>query len=211
MASPSASLQNDVLGLTSPDLLLASDSAHLGEFSEATISGLLTSYEGIFQNSLKSLGETYLGNTTIAGNFSIDGTMSITGDSLSSLGTLYLQNGPLAGNIDFFNNLITIDNKGNIIAQKVTTKQLEIDNTDILSASLGSGKIPAGKTTVVIFTTVVDTKSKVFLTPKASTSGQTPYVKAISGEVSFTVSLDKPLTYDLPFDWWIVDSTNKTN
>ncbi|MDO8498935.1 MAG: hypothetical protein Q7S44_04065, partial [bacterium] len=203
--------------LTPPDSLLASDSAHLegeifkhlpGEFSEATISGTLTSYEGIFQNTLKSLGDTYLGNTIIAGNFSVDGTLSLTGDSLSTLGTLYLQNGPLAGNIDLFNGLVIIDTKGKVTAQTVTTKKLEIDNSDILSASLGSAKISAYNLAVTISTTAITQNSKIFLTPTSPTGGQSLIVSKKNPGAGFVVSLDKAYSKDITFDWFIVGGTN---
>jgi len=74
----------------------------------------------------------------------------------------------LAGPVDFFNGLVTIDNKGNLVAQSVSAKEvvtnkLTISNTPIatssgintpgvgfdspgVNASIGSGKIPTGQT-----------------------------------------------------------------
>ncbi|KKS14494.1 MAG: hypothetical protein UU73_C0007G0001, partial [Candidatus Daviesbacteria bacterium GW2011_GWA1_41_61] len=203
-ASTSASLT-----LTPPDVLLSTSSAALvntsqvgldsWEVSSATISGLLTSYEGIFQNSLKSLGETYLGNTTIAGNFSIDGTMNITGSSLSTLGTLYLQNGPLAGNVDFFNNLITIDNKGNIIAQgEVTTTKINLTKT------VGTGLLPAGQRKIIIYTKEITENSLVFITPTTITDQILSVTSQIPG-YGFTVEVKTPSITNIQFNWWIVN------
>jgi len=198
VASPSASLQNDVLGLTSPDLLLATDSAHLGEFSEATISGLLTSYEGIFQNSLKSLGETYLGNTTIAGNLSVDGTMSITGSSLSTLSTLYLQNGPLTELVDFFNGAITMNQQGQVKAKSISVDEIKVSNK-----SAGTGIIKAGQTKVIIYNTLIQPNSIILLTPETPLT-QTMAVTSKTPTSSFTVKIAYPESMDITFNYLIV-------
>ncbi|MFA6454178.1 MAG: tail fiber domain-containing protein [Microgenomates group bacterium] len=126
----------DSLNLTPPSILLSTTSAQLVDLSvasEATFSGKLTAYEATISDTFKSLGNTFLGNTTIAGDFNIDGTMSITGNSISTLGNLFIQNGPLAGNVDFFNGKVVIDNQGNI---KVGGN-LEVAGAMVIAANAG--------------------------------------------------------------------------
>lgn len=115
----SATSQKDIneLNLTPPDLLIATTSANLLDLtvrSDATFSGQLSAYATTVSATFKSLGETFLGNTMVAGNFIVDGTLSLTGDSINTLTDLHIQNGPMAGNIDFFNGKIIMDNLGNI-------------------------------------------------------------------------------------------------
>ena len=211
---------NTELNLTPPDILLATQSAQLVNLSvtsDATISGLLTTYDLNIQNSLKSLGQTTLANTLIAGDLTIDGTLSLTGSSLSTLGPLYIQNSPLAGPVDFFNGLITIDSKGSVLAQKVATPEvvtnkLTISNTPIASASaslqpsIGSATIPAGQTEVPVFTAQASDTAKIFLTPRASTGKQSLYVKEVVAGTGFAVGIDKRVNNDINFDWWIVET-----
>jgi len=223
--------ENCTLNLTPPSILLATTSAQLVNLevtSDATISGQLTAYDLNIQNGLKSLGTTTLGSTLIAGDLSVDGTLSLTGSSISTLGNLSIQNGSLAGPVDFFNGAVTIDNNGSLVAQTVSannvvTNKLTISNTEIASSSatprndviasaakqsnsIGSDKIPTGQVKAAILTTAITPTSKVFITPKSSTQGQTPYVELAEPEVGFVVSIDNAIGRDIDFDWWIVDT-----
>ena len=72
-------------------------------------------------------------------------------------------------------------------------------------ASIGTAKIDAGQTEIVVETTAITDKSKVFVTATTSTGGQTPYVvEKVAGE-SFKVKIDNPTAADIIFDWWIVN------
>ena len=201
------------LNLTPPETLLSTGSATLAELtvSEATVSGQLTAYQTVIQDSLKSLGQTTLGNTAVAGDFSVDGTLSLTGNSLSTLGELFIQNGPLADKVDIFNGLVTIDKTGKLIAQDIeaktiTTEKLTINTPEVNAASIGSGKLAAGETKVAVYTDKASTNSKVFITAKSSTQGQTPYVELAEEGAGFVVSIDSAVSNDIDFDWWIVET-----
>ncbi|OGE36285.1 hypothetical protein A3E45_04335 [Candidatus Daviesbacteria bacterium RIFCSPHIGHO2_12_FULL_43_11] len=187
------------LNLTSADLLLATDSASLAAnyqlltASEATISGQLTAYQATISDTFKALGNSFLGNTVVAGDFSVDGTLSLTGSSLSNLSTLYIQNSPLATLVDFFNGLVTINKEGN----------LAVESLSVGSSTLGSGTIPAGETEVPISNTNIQVNSKVFLTPTSDLEG----TLAVSGQIpglGFVVKTNKVSSQDITFNWWIV-------
>ena len=221
-ATSSASPSANNLNLTPPDILLATPSAtlkasSLDVTSDASISGKLVAYEASISNIFKSLGETFLGNTLVAGDLTIDGTLSLSQNSLNSLTTLYIQNSPLTGGVDFFNGKVTFDKDGFLIAQKisapeVTTNKLTISNTPIatgsatLGASIGTGKIPGGQTGVTINTDQVSTTSKIFVTLLTSSSGQALFIQTIEPGAGFTVSIDGPINHDIEFNWWIVES-----
>jgi hypothetical protein len=70
---------------------------------DATVSG-----------TLRSLGETFLGSTLIAGDLTVDGTLAIIGDSLSVMGTRCLQNGPVAKALDLFDGKVSFGQDGSL-------------------------------------------------------------------------------------------------
>ncbi|MBU1031725.1 hypothetical protein KKE03_02240, partial [Patescibacteria group bacterium] len=223
IASASAALakvQSDIneLKLTPPDILLATGSATLANLevtSEATVSGMLTAYAAEIQDNFKVLGPSTLATTLIAGDLTVDGTMSISGDSINAISTLYIQNDLLSSSIDFFNGKVTIDKNGNIVslgeiaAASVVTNKLTISNTPIasgsatLAASIGSETIPAGQTQITISTEDISTGSKVFITP-TSVTDKVLSVTSIEEGISFDVSMLSPSTADINFNWWIV-------
>ncbi|GEM_PF-4249185 len=206
IASDSAALTDtltngptDTLGLTPPDILLATQSAQLVDLtvtSDATVSGQLTAYDLNIQNSLKSLGTTTLGSTLVAGDFTVDGTMSLTGDSINSLSTLHIQNSALAGDVDFFNGAVTIDKTGTLAVNKIT----------LPPEVLGEATIPAGSLEIPVFSNAVTQKSKVFLTPITPTGGQSLILSEIISGSGFVVSLEKSFSSDIKFNWVILDN-----
>ncbi|MDD2823524.1 MAG: MerR family DNA-binding transcriptional regulator [Candidatus Daviesbacteria bacterium] len=212
-ASSSANIAN-TLNLTPPSILLATTSAQLVDLSvtsEATFLGRLTAYEATISDTFKSLGNTFLGNTTVAGDFSIDGTMSINGDSINSIGTLYLQNAPLAKDIDIFNGGIRLDHLGKITATQIeakiiSTEKIVLGTLTEENNTIGSAIIPTGSIEIPVFTNAVTDSSKIFLTPTTKTGEQTLIMSGIVSNTGFVVSLEKPHTSDIHFDWFVVDS-----
>lgn len=68
-------------------------------------------------NSLTVLGPTSLADTSVAGNLSVDGTLTISGNSIDTLtDTLYLQSLGLGG-VDILAGKIVIDEKGNMTVE----------------------------------------------------------------------------------------------
>ncbi len=188
---------NDNLELTPPSAISSTDSATVAHLEVTdTLSSLnLDATDATVSSSLKSLGQTFLGETTIAGDLSIDGAFSITeGKSLNALPILYLQNNPLAEKIDIFNGLIALDKTGLLKVQKLA----------VSDKSLGSAIIPAGETSITISTTGLTNKSKVFV------STEKPVSLGVNSKNpsahTFKIEISSVLPNDLAVDWWIVDS-----
>ena len=124
-----------------------------------------------------------------AGELVVDGDVNILGDVT------------ISGDVD-------ID--GVLGATTVRAKKIEIDipapdpDTGKSSASIGEGIITAGETQVVIETTAVTDKSRVFITPTTKTN-QVLSVTTKDGGKSFTVETSTPAIQDIKFDWWVVN------
>ena len=71
-------------------------------------------------------------------------------------------------------------------------------------ASIGTAKIDAGQTEVVIETTAVTDKSKIFVTATSLTDKVLVATEKVAGE-SFKVKILSPAGSDIIFDWWIVN------
>ena len=200
LESKTASLEAELLTLnfallTNP----ASSSAELGltdlEIQSATISA-----------DLNVLGRSTLSEVGITGKIS-SGVLAINGlnnDGFAEINTL---SGPLKLQSDGFNGVdilsgkIVIDTNGNMKVQgEITVKKLNVDTEDVASASLGTATLPAGDTTIVIETTAVTDKSKVFLTPKTKVLLPLSVTKQTAGD-SFTVEVSSPTTKDVEFNW----------
>lgn len=206
------------LNLTPPDILLATPSALLAntskvsfassdvlsfEVSEATVSGMLAAYSAQIQDHFQVLGQTTLSKTLIAGDLTVDGTLTLTGSSLNTLGTLFIQNGPLAGNIDFFNGLVTIDKLGNLRAQIVTVAEFRV----VANKISGSGKINTGTKSVYIENPLVKSSSRILITPTLETDFVLAVVEKAEGK-KFTVATAKEATKDIVFDWFMVNESD---
>jgi len=194
-------LEADVAGVATSsgeldDLVAESASSSASYFSSVEISQSLKALDATISGTFKALGESFLGNTTIAGDLIVDGTLSFTGNSISSIGTLFLQNGPLDTLIDIFNGKVQIDNSGKVSMQKLA----------VSSDVLGTAVIPAGEDLIVIDTDQVASNSAIFITPKSSTAGQSLYVTSQTPGVGFSIGIDNPVNHDINFNWWIVDS-----
>ncbi len=174
--------------------------ASLKVASEATVSGMLVAYSAETQDHFKSLGQTTLGKTLIAGDLIIDGTMSVTGNSINTIGVLSLQNSSLAQGVDIFNGKVTINNLGQITAIAVSTNKLILG-----SQVLGESKITTGTQETTVQTLAITEKSRIFIT--AQTEIDTPLFVAgkIVGQ-SFTVRTKNPPKDDIIFDWQVLDN-----
>jgi hypothetical protein len=197
------------LNLTAPEIMLNNDATFTTlsvteAISTASLATLNLAVSGIF----KSYGETFLADTNIAGNLTVDGTMTITGDSINSLGTLYIQSSPLAEFVDIFNGLVTIDKTGKVVAVEIVTDVLTITATKKDSSendpTIGSGKIETGELEVAVFTNRVTSNSKIFVQPRSKTGGQPLNVIDIVESAGFVVTVEKPFEEDITFDWWVI-------
>ena len=121
----------------------------------------------VVRDGLKSLGSTYLGNTTVTGavtvagqaylsdtdvvgKFSVNNTITISENAVNVLGEstskdeitggiLYLQNAPEAVGLDIFSGKITIDKNGNITTQgSVNVKgDINVEGAITITATAG--------------------------------------------------------------------------
>jgi hypothetical protein len=117
-------------------------------FDKSIDVSLFRAKEGTFYDSLKVLGSTILGNTTVAGNFLQDGTLSLSnGNQIDVInGTLYLQKMAMGG-VDILNGKITITQNGDVNISENLIVQKNISASNIsplpgqtnLTINLGSG------------------------------------------------------------------------
>ncbi len=217
-ASPSGQIadnsnNNDNLNLTSPTIMLATDSATLNDItvknstSTLKLDAEIATVSGIF----KSFGETTLGTTTIAGDLTVDGTFSISNNAINVIGTpvsagqtptdgiLYFQNSPLANLVDFFNGLVTIAKDGTLFARTIVADQVKIN----ANKSAGSAILKAGDTEVAVFNDYVDQNSIVILTPETASSNQLAVTDKVTGS-GFVVKASAPSLTDIKFSYVVV-------
>ncbi|MDP3973351.1 MAG: hypothetical protein Q8P92_00815 [Candidatus Daviesbacteria bacterium] len=210
-SSSSILAQLDQLDLSPPDILLASGSATLTAdltvTSSAQILGSLTAYDAIIQNSLKSFGQTTLGDTLIAGNLTIDGTLSFSENTIDALSTLYLQKSLLSSSVDIFNGKITLEKDGTIKAKTIIVDQIKV-NPD---TSRGEGTILKGQINTLIENSYAAEDSIILITPVTADIALTQSLAVIDKkEGKFTVQLARPETFDITFDYLIVGIDKST-
>ena len=212
-ATPSAQLASvpspsPKLDLTPPDILLATDSASLTASSlkvtsEATVFGMLTAYDLNISNTLKSFGQTRLGHTTIAGDLSVDGTLSIeNGSEINVISTLYLQKSPLSSSIDILNGKVTIDKEGNLRAQTITVAEFRVVKNKIA----GKAKIASGAKSIEIENSAVKPTSIILVTPTIETSLVLAVTDRVPGK-KFTVSSAQTAQKDITFNYFLINES----
>lgn len=70
------------------------------------------------------------------------------------------------------------------------------------SATTGWASIPAGSVTIDVVNTLVTDSAPIYVVPEGQIDGTLSVVKKTSGK-SFTVSLDKAISTDIRFQYWI--------
>lgn len=200
-STPEASDSSDTFdssSLTPPTELIATDSATFTniDVTESLSTLRLSSLDATVSGTFKSLGETFLGQTTIAGDLSVDGTLSFTnGNSINAFPTLFFQNNPLAQAVDFFNGKITLDKDGVLAAQSLA----------LGDQSLGTATIDAGQTEITIPSEIVASDSRIFLTPESAITGNIYVGQKVTGS-GFIVRLSQPNPLPVKFNWMIVQT-----
>lgn len=198
------------------DLLFASAADSFGKLNIGAKGAVLTANDqGVpawsdtletvtVSKNLKSLGETMLGSTIVAGDLVQDGTLSLTnGNTINALPVLYFQKTDLAEKIDFFNGLVTIDKEGSMSAQAITTGELKVQANKIS----GAGKILVGSKTVEVENPSIGSNSRILITPTSETDDVLSVTTKEEGK-KFVVSLAKPAEADISFDWLLVNEVN---
>ncbi len=183
----------------------------LGMMADSSNNVYLVSYA-----SLNVTGDVAAANLTassqiIAGNLTIDSTDNSITSIADSI--LKLQTDVNAGAVDIFNGKIIFNTDGEIItlsdiqakmigAEKFMIKKTK-DATGKDTSSVGLATLKAGTKELQVSNPNVTISSKIFVTPRSSTKGQTLFVSSVEQE-KFTVSIDTALSSDVQFDYWIL-------
>ncbi|MBI5465383.1 hypothetical protein HY946_02120 [Candidatus Gottesmanbacteria bacterium] len=148
----------------------------------------------VIYQDINVLGKTTLSDLGVTGKLNV-GLLYFDDleGSVNSLKTLKIQNN-LAGNVEFLGGLAVIDTNGNLV---LTSGKL------VLPKSTGQGIIKAGQTEVSISNSLATPESKIFTSPLAD-PGSSLFIKA-KANGSFTVGIGKAPSFDLVFDWWIIN------
>lgn len=119
--------------------------------------------------------------------------------------------GNLTAKTGSFNNLV--------IAQGEATPSAGfLSSTLKTNATVGTATLPARQVELKIENLKIGNSSLVYITPTSATQNQVLYIKnkqtcsafsiqhsALSCTPSFTVALDKPITTNVSFNWWIIN------
>jgi hypothetical protein len=183
----------------------------LGMMADSSNNVYLVSYA-----SFNVTGDIAAANITassqiIAGNLTIDSTDNSITSIADSI--LKLQTDVNAGAVDIFNGKIIFNTDGEIItlsdiqakmigAEKFMIKKTQ-DSSGKDTSSVGLATLKAGTKELQVSNPNVTISSKIFVTPRSSTKGQTLFVSSVEQE-KFTVSVDTALTSDVLFDYWIL-------
>lgn len=217
LASVSAQLAQNrqELVLTPPEILLSEvESPQATNSAQLETLAMPNKYDSaVFTTSLKSLGETFLGSTIVAGDMVVDGTFSIqSGNTVNALPVLFIQKSPLAEMIDFFDGMVTVSKDGRISASEIFAKKIESDSistTEIYISSdkvVGSAKIDSGLQSVDIDNSLVTKASKIMVTATSGTDQALAVTNKEEGK-KFTVSIPKTTEETISFDWLLINQT----
>jgi len=200
----------------------ASTSGLLAQLGTGEVLGVASNATDASSSAELNLGDVEIDNATITGNLMVLGrttvtTLGVTGTLSAGLlaihgldgeintlsGNLYLQKAGLGG-VDIFNGLIVMDTKGNLkVKGTVIADSIEASKYTVLGEqSIGSGTIPAGRTSVEVATSIATSSSKIFLTMTSLSDKQVTVIEKTAGK--FKVAIPSPTTSPISFDWWIV-------
>jgi len=182
-----------------------SDNKRISERETSILSNWNWEKDLTLSNDLTVLGKTSLGETSIADQLMVDGSLILGKTGITNLfGPLKLQ--PLGQErVDILNGKMIIDNQGNltvqgkVLAQEIETKKLTIKE------NAGTAILPAGQSQLLITNYSITPNSLIFLTPLSSTANQSLYVKLKNPGEHFIVATDKALPHDISFNWLIVN------
>ena len=217
-------LRNSIVNSSTQSAFLASINSQPAVLGASTSADFVSNLQNLdiqsatISGDLMVLGRTTLTDLGVTGNIAA-GLLSIHGldsslnngdggASINSIGDLNLQSNQLGG-INILAGKVTIDTSGNIKTEgEITVKKVNIDTTQLSSASLGSATLSAGDTSVVVSTTAVTGRSRILVTPTTKTGNQVLVVSNKSSGNGFTITIEQPYDRDIKFDWWIVDEAN---
>jgi hypothetical protein len=209
------------LGLEAPEQLLATGSATIADLKVTNTfssEGLLSALDATISGTFKTLGDTFLANTTIAGDLTVDGTLSITGGNTIDVigsplanspvgdGILYLQSNSLSKGLDILAGKFIFDKDGTLTVNgTVQAEQFKVK----ADTSAGSSMITKGQIYTIIENKYVDDNSIIIITPTSLTTQ--PLVIADKVKGGFLVKIKTPELSDVKFDYLIVGQGEKVS
>jgi|GEM_PF-2197953 len=107
-------------------------------------------------------------------------------------------------------SVASIDAEGKVKAAEVEVSKLrvspavEADGSSGPSA-VGQATLAVGQKEAFVANSSVTTKSLIFVTPTSSTAGQSLYVAYQEEGIGFWVRIDKAVSVEIEFNWWVVN------
>jgi len=164
-----------------------------------------TTQDATIAGRLMVVGRTTLTDVGITGSM-LDGLLSFDGlnGALNTLsGPLYLESQGLNG-IDMFHGKILFSPTGDISTKgTVTASKLDINETNLLSSSIGDTTLPKGETSLVIHSTMVTNNSHIFISPETVITEPIVVVSKQNG--AFTIEVNSAIDKDVKFSWWVIN------
>jgi hypothetical protein len=147
----------------------------------------------------------------------INDFFTLSGTTLTTDYSLVVNGGITANSLSLASGKFTVASNGNTVidavlqANQAIIRELKVDKLTLIystpsftDAFTGSGTLTAGSTKVTISNTNVETDSIIIVTPKTKTPQSLSVTNRTPG-VGFKVEIDTAVTYDIEFDFWIID------
>jgi hypothetical protein len=168
-----------------------------------------------------------LGNVSINGNLAVSGNLTVGGvlgvntidlagntasqsASSSAFGKLaFLGAGgaevasiDASGSASFAGNLVA---SGSGTFNKLFITDTPVGTPSASQATAGTGTLSRGQVEVLIPTSAVTANSLIYVTPLSATGNQVLFVKQKSAGAGFSVAIDRQVSTDIQFNWWIIN------
>lgn len=155
------------------------------------------------------------GNLAVSGNVSVGGVLGVNrvappqGELTIDL-TRYGGSGSESGElVSKFGKLI-FEREGKEVAAITASgagvfRKLFLTSDGQAASSSGVAILPALTQSATVSSTLVTGESLIYVTPAGSTDNQVLYIAGKEPGAHFTVAVDKPVTADVLFNWWIIN------
>ena len=179
---------NDMLRVESDTVFLGDVSLYNVDISGKLMAGLIEIDS--LTNSINVLGSECYNE--------ILGTKN---DIICDAQTLYLQKN-LTGNVNILNGVVVIEPDGRLTVDgTVEAEKIDINTTEVASASAGKVTIPAGETTIVVETLALTPDSLIFVTPETPVAIGSKKLD----ETTFEITIERVQGVDLEVSWWVIN------
>ena len=96
-------------------------------------------------------------------------------------------------------------NSNLIIASPEEAQNSNQDSEALVNAKTGKGILPQGETEIEIQNKATDSNKRIVISPTIDTENQILRVSSKKHNEWFKVSIEKPLSFDVEFEYWIVE------